>query len=229
MEKLSTLFSGFAQSPPMGIVLCGNFAAASPDLATYRVLFRRLARLMAAHGSLTERTPLLLVPGPADLGLSRLLPRPGLPKALEAELKQRLPLARLVTNPVRLRCFTQELVVFREDLSAKMARHCLHTPREAVAAPGAWAEHLARTVVSQGHLCPLPLHISPVYWAHDAALRLYPLPDVVVLADRTESFSVEEVGGSCRITNPGPFSASAEFAFKVFYPRTRQLEDSKIG
>ncbi len=48
----------------------------------------------------------------------------------------------------------------------------------------------ARTLLAQGHLCALPPHVTPVYWAHDAALRLYPLPDVVVCADKYDPFSV---------------------------------------
>ena len=42
--------------------------------------------------------------------------------------------------------------------------------------------HLALTVLQQSHLCPLPLVVQPVHWAHDAALQLYPLPHALVLA-----------------------------------------------
>ena len=36
-----------------------------------------------------------------------------------------------------------------------------------------------KTMLSQAHLCPLPLHVRPIYWSFDAALRIYPVPDLV--------------------------------------------------
>ena len=38
---------------------------------------------------------------------------------------------------------------------------------------------MAKTVVSQSHLCPLPLEARPIYWELDYTLRLNPLPDLV--------------------------------------------------
>lgn len=58
----------------------------------------------------------------------------------------------------------------------------------------------AKSVVCQSHLCPLPLHVSPVYWSYDNALRLYPLPDVLVTADKFDPFSVTQV--DCTVVNP---------------------------
>ncbi|KAK2878244.1 hypothetical protein Q8A67_019035 [Cirrhinus molitorella] len=40
-----------------------------------------------------------------------------------------------------------------------------------------------------GHLTPLPLYVCPVYWAYDYTLRVYPLPDVIVFADKYEPFN----------------------------------------
>lgn len=83
---------------------------------------------------------------------------------------------------------------------------------------------LVKTLIDQGHLCPLPLHVRPVYWQHDQvkarprvwtaamppglclysmsvpacltlpfffqALWLNPLPTVLVLADRFDSYNL---------------------------------------
>lgn len=38
---------------------------------------------------------------------------------------------------------------------------------------------MVRTVLDQGHLCPLPLAVRPIYWSHDHALRIYPSPQAV--------------------------------------------------
>ena len=57
-----------------------------------------------------------------------------------------------------------------------------------------------RTLVCQGHLTPLPLHVSPVYWAYDCGLRLYPLPDLVICADKHDPFNSSTL--ECTVMNP---------------------------
>lgn len=49
------------------------------------------------------------------------------------------------------------------------------------------SEQLVKTLLDQGHLCPLPLSARPIHWEYDNALRIYPLPDVLVLADADEN------------------------------------------
>ena len=86
--------------------------------------------------------------------------------------------------------------------------------------------HLAKTLLSQGHLAPLPLHVMPVYWSHDHALRLYPIPDVIVVADKYDAFSVTATDSL--IFNPGSFPKS-NFSFKVYLPAQRKIENCEIG
>lgn len=57
-----------------------------------------------------------------------------------------------------------------------------------------------KTILSQGHLTPLPLYVSPVYWAYDYALRVYPVPDVVIFADKYDPFSISN--SDCLCINP---------------------------
>lgn len=38
---------------------------------------------------------------------------------------------------------------------------------------------ILKTIIDQGHLNPLSLLLSPVHWAYDSFLQLFPLPDVV--------------------------------------------------
>lgn len=98
---------------------------------------------------------------------------------------------------------------------------------------------LARCLASQGHLTPLPLHVSPVYWSFDQALGLNPLPDLVVavepesIADLNVTSNLPSVDlnddplGGCRFVNPGRFG-NVEYNFKVYYPGNRLVEDSKL-
>lgn len=58
----------------------------------------------------------------------------------------------------------------------------------------------AKSIISQAHLCPLPLHVCPVYWAYDRGMRLYPLPDVIVCADKFDPFNTSTA--DCTIMNP---------------------------
>eukprot|EP00959_Pyramimonas_sp_CCMP1952_P132069 2761451-Pyramimonas_sp.AAC.1 len=92
-------------------------------------------------------------------------------------------------------------------------------------------EHLATTLIQQGHLCPLPISIQPIYWEYDYALRLqYPnlalvrgsfridhgnpvieqlitaIHEIVqlVLADFTEQASFAYKDADCNCFNPFP-------------------------
>ena len=59
---------------------------------------------------------------------------------------------------------------------------------------------LVMTLLQESHLCPVPLESQAVYWQHDHALALYPLPHLLVLADsvppNTTTFE------DCRCLNP---------------------------
>lgn len=57
-----------------------------------------------------------------------------------------------------------------------------------------------KTILSQGHLTPLPLYVSPVFWAYDYALRVYPVPDLLVIADKHDPFTVTST--DCLCINP---------------------------
>jgi DNA polymerase epsilon subunit 2 len=85
-------------------------------------------------------------------------------------------------------------------------------------------EHLVKSLLDQGHLCPLALSTRPILWEYDNALRLYPLPDVVVLADHCDHYSWRYEG--CRAVNPGSFPV--DFTFMVYRPATGDVEFSRI-
>ncbi len=70
-------------------------------------------------------------------------------------------------------------------------------------------EHLCATLLQQSHLCPVPLEAQPVFWNYDHALHLYPIPDVLVLADRAPCASfgfpampADQIDQSCICLNP---------------------------
>ncbi|KAK8206280.1 DNA polymerase epsilon subunit B [Phyllosticta capitalensis] len=64
------------------------------------------------------------------------------------------------------------------------------------------ARALTRTIISQSHLSPFPLHVRPLHWDFAHTLGIYPLPTALVLADRdAPSFALKYMG--CAVMNPG--------------------------
>ena len=51
----------------------------------------------------------------------------------------------MATNPCRLQMYTQEVVIFREDIISKMCRNCVYFPED-----GDACKHFSRTILSQG-------------------------------------------------------------------------------
>ena len=58
-------------------------------------------------------------------------------------------------------------------------------------------EHLCLTLVHESHLCPVPFTSQPVYWQYDHALRLYPVPDALIIGDSTPAASCITDGCAC--------------------------------
>ena len=223
MDKLKVLFAGYSQMPPTCFIFCGNFTSKpyGPNhIKTLRESLHSLAELLSNYPVLLENSRFVFVPGPQDPGYATILPRPGIPKTITEDFRSRVPGAEFATNPCRIQYCTKEMVVFREDIVMKMCRNCVRYPSD-----GNIPNHFAKTVICQAHLCPLPLHVEPVYWAYDNALRVYPLPDVIICADKYDPYSETQV--DCIVANPGSFPRS-DFAFKVYYPATGQIEESRI-
>ena len=224
MEKLTTLFSGYSDAPPTAFVLMGNFSATpyGPQRSQrLKASFTSLTDIILQYPSIVERSQFFFLPGPNDLGQANILPNPGIPSVLVSDMTSRIPTAQFCSNPLRIQFCTREIVIFRDDLMNKLCRHCVRFPSESTDLPN----HFTKTVISQAHLTPLPLHARPIYWSHDHALRLYPLPDLVVVGDKCDPFTV--TSSECTVTNVGSFVQSG-FEFKVYVPSLNQVEDSKI-
>ena len=224
MEKLSTLFYGYSDAPPAAFVLLGNFSSAPFGPKRNQRLhesFKSLGDLILKFPTLVDKSQFLFVPGPQDPGPGNVLPRPPIPSGLTADLTSRIPGAQCCSNPLRLQFCSREIVVFREDITSKLCRNCVRFPSKTAD----MSEHLVKTLLSQAHLSPLPLHKRPIYWAHDHALRLYPLPDLVVVGDKSDPFT--ETAHGCTVVNSGSFLRTG-FEFKVYVPASHTVEDSKI-
>lgn len=224
MEKLSTLLTGYADAPPTAFIFMGNFS--SKPYGPYRnqkvkETFTALGDLILGFPDLVEKSQFLFVPGSQDPGSANILPRPPLPSAVTVGVGERIPSAQFCSNPTRIQFCTQEMVIYCDDIMSKLCRNCVKFPSKSANLPS----HFVKTILSQAHLCPLPLHVRPVYWKHDHTLWLYPLPDLVVLGDKCDPFT--ETLNDCTVANVGSFVKSG-FEFKVYLPSTNIVENSKI-
>lgn len=87
------------------------------------------------------------------------------------------------------------MTVFRADIVPKLLQGTIHKPAKKDV-----AECVTKTVIGQGHLSPLSLNALPVHWDFDYTLRLYPLPDLVVIGDKAEPYQARYKG--CHVINP---------------------------
>lgn len=221
--------------------------------AEFGELMESLGEMMCKFPKLLETTHFIFVPGPRDPGASgNILPRPPIPSLFSNRLKDRVlrhyPNSRITftTNPSRLLFYLQEIVLFREDILSKMRRQSLFLQRDAQKSEdntkaemetehsevvhnshksnAPLTEHLVKSIVDQAHLCPLSQYARPVYWCYDSALRLFPLPHIIVLADHYDQYQMSHAG--CGVFNPGSFAS--DFSFVVYRPSTWHTEFSRV-
>ncbi|KAJ2944972.1 hypothetical protein O0L34_g1869 [Tuta absoluta] len=224
MDKLKTLFTGYNDFPPIAIVFIGEFLSCPygyEHSIQLKSALTSLADMIMPFTRLKESCKFIFVPGKGDPAAANILPRPAIPNFVTKEITDKLGDSVIfTTNPCRIQYCTQEIVVIRQDLVTKMCRNSIHFPET-----GDIPDHLTKTLLSQCTLSPLSLGVQPVYWKHADALCLYPMPDLVVIADHFQPYtrSYQE----CQVVNPGSFPRT-EFSFKVYVPASKTVEDSQI-
>ncbi|KAH9938205.1 DNA polymerase epsilon subunit B [Fomitopsis serialis] len=211
---------------PRVMVLCGNFSrrgllqADSREARQFQDHLDSLADLIAAYPLITRTTHFVFVPGPLDIAVNSALPRWPLMSSFVARLKSRIPKVHFGTNPCRIKFFEQEIVIFRENLMARMLRNLVGVK------PNVHTDDLKRylvqSVLDQSHLVPLTTSIQPILSDFDHALRLYPLPTAVVLADKYDRYQMTYEG--CHVFNPGSFVGNS-FTFSAYTPSRRESEE----
>lgn len=65
-------------------------------------------------------------------------------------------------------------------------------------------------MLDQGHLCPGTSNV-PIYWNYDHALRLYPLPDTLILGG-SNCQEFHEIYHDVDIIHPGTFGKNGTYA-----------------
>lgn len=230
MSKLEMLFQAFEQrTVPTLFVLNGPFTSrpvgqGGESLESYSSYFEDLARLITQHPNVATGGHFVLVPGMGDPGMGNFWPRPPVPACFTQNFATVMPEGSFTftSNPCRIRYYSQEIVVGRYNFMHEMRRHCILKPSEAET--DKMCTHLAKTLLAQAHLCPLPATSRPVLWDHDASLRLYPCPDLLVLADQHEMYT--DLVDECQVANPGPFHT--DFSFLCYYPSRWRSKEEEV-
>ena len=225
MKDFAELLSSLEESgkAPEVMVLMGNFTSkpfgGGSDQSAVTALFENLATTIERTSPLVAKdTCFVVVPGPTDPcgSLGGPLPRPKIPNFFAGPLVRRFNTDKatrvfLTTSPCRLRYQDQEIVLFRENIVNKMYRHSFLHEGNKILTPAQLAEQFVRSILSQGHLCPLPLSVEPVCWNLDHCLSLAPLPHLVVVGDISEGFVHRFEESDCICVNPGPFGRDRSF------------------
>ncbi|RDA92546.1 hypothetical protein CP533_4177 [Ophiocordyceps camponoti-saundersi (nom. inval.)] len=246
---------------PVSFVLTGNFTqqavmagSGGGSSIEYKEYFDTLASVLADFPTLLQTSTFVFVPGDNDGWVSALsagasvpLPRRPVPEMFTSRVRRAFATANAevsrqsgvpgsavwTSNPSRLTLFgpNHELVLFRDDLSARLRRNCValkcgtgqdsegpSTLAEAMdvdvadedeePAPNSpvddvrAAQKLVKTLLDQGFLAPFRTAVRPVYWDYASALHLYPLPSAMILVDATAPpFCLTYEG--CHAMNPG--------------------------
>ncbi|CAH1112216.1 unnamed protein product [Psylliodes chrysocephalus] len=222
-EKFESLFIGFQDIAPLAFVFMGNFMSNSHGSEMMDVLkkhFKRLGELIVKFPGISSNSQFVFVPGMTDPCTPHLVPRFGLPSYITSDIKKLIPKAIFATNPCRIQYCTREIVIFRGDLMPKLLQGTLKKPSK-----DEIPECIRRTVISQGHLSPLSLNALTVQWDFDYCLRLYPVPDLVIIGDKCESY--EGNYKECHVANPGPFCESG-FQFISYSPFSNTVDDCSL-
>ncbi|KAL1487999.1 hypothetical protein ABEB36_015378 [Hypothenemus hampei] len=224
LEKLFDQMQSFV--PPIAFVFLGNFTSeshGSDTLYEMKKQFKRLGELIAKYPLLVSSSQFIFVPGMDDPCTPHIVPRFALPNIVTQELKRAIPKAIFATNPCRFQYCTKEIVIFRADLLSKFLQRTLHQPHKEDI-----PKYITKTIIGQGHLCPLSLNDINVHWELDYCMSLYPLPDLIVIGDKCAAYKDNYKG--CIVVNPGQF-CTGDFGFKMYFPNNNieeAIEDCAI-
>ena len=245
LERLKILFDGFnAQgSLPELFVLIGPFSSNPPKdgpraWSHYQDLFDGFAEFIERIKNVRQ-CRFVFVPAGNDPGfVDSLLPRPAIPEPIFDAWKRAKFDFIATSNPCRIIYFSQEILIFRNEITQQMRAKSLNThlnsiveknEREQEESPELNAKsHLMsdhkralKTCLNQSTLSPFNLSNQTVLWDSDHSISLYPIPDALIVAERQTSFEFSHE--NCKCANSGSFP-SAEGSFLLYNPAQKRFD-----
>lgn len=229
LDALTKLFLRLSEQEqseiPISIIFNGSFASSPKHSSEYKNLFDSLASILDKYPVIAGNVSLVFVPGENDQWQTPLWPKQTIPHFFGSRINKACRNVRWASNPTRMVYLSQELVIVRDDLGARLRRNTVLFPKinknqdsdeedddegkrteierlESLPPKVSEARKVVKTILDQGHLTPFVKSLKPVIWHLDHTLHLSPIPSVLILSDPTSpAFDVTYNG--CRCLNPG--------------------------
>ena len=250
LERLKVLFDGFnAQGYlPELFVLIGPFSSNPPKdgpraWSHYQDLFDGFAEFVEKIKNVRQ-CKFIFVPAANDPGwVDTLLPRPAIPESIFDAWKRAKFDFVAASNPCRIIYFSQEIVIFRNEITQQMRtkslngqlnEFVLHNQSRCIKEemdqgmmePCASVkltdyQRSLKSCLDQSSLSPYSLNNQTVIWDSDHSLSLYPIPDALIVAERQNcyEFNYED----CKCANSGSFPSS-EGSFLLYKPSKKSFD-----
>ena len=190
--------------------LMGNFSSGSR--AQLHQGWEELAILLANFPFLAQHGHFVFIPGPNDTR-SCILPQPplvqetiGLQRTMQS---YQIENVHWGSNPCRIRQNGKEIVLFRHDTLSWTLQNQIRLHQTDDSDERTPHSRLVKTILHQGHL--MPVANAPIYWNYDHALRLYPLPDALIMGG-SASGEEYEIYEDCDAIHPGSFSKDGTYS-----------------
>ncbi|KAK9321679.1 DNA polymerase alpha/epsilon subunit B-domain-containing protein [Lipomyces orientalis] len=244
LDALGKVFDVLEHMPPLTVILFGSFMSLplynSGTSSLYKENFDQLAQLLSKYPDLCASTTFIFVPGDNDpwgstasAGGPMLWPQRSVPEIFTSQVRRVLKKVIWSSNPSRLCYFSQEIVICRDDLAARLRRNnvllnssssaasdktdispdedtqvddiCLDSDSQhQVYEEEVETEKMIRTIFDQGHISPWPSSLRPVISEYEHVLSLTPLPTAMIICDPTASRYAHSYKG-CHAMNPSRF------------------------
>ncbi|CAI4037027.1 hypothetical protein SMKI_16G3260 [Saccharomyces mikatae IFO 1815] len=274
MTALSKVLQKLNDDPPTLLLWQGSFTSvpvfasmSSRNISSstqYKNNFDALAMLLSRFDNLTENTTMIFIPGPNDLwgsmvslGASGTLPQDPIPSAFTKKINKVCKNIVWSSNPARIAYLSQEIIIFRDDLSERFKRHHMEFPfsesedsfadndntvtkdsdivpiDELVKEPDQLPQKiqesrkLVKTLLDQGHLSPFIDCLRPISWDLDHTLTLCPIPSTMILCDTT-SAQFDLTYNGCKVINPGSFIHNRRARYMVYVPSSKKTIQEEI-
>lgn len=202
--------------------------------------FKDLSSLLSCY----KETKIIIQPSAADAFDISCLPRPSLPDVFLHSFKEAGLHCEMASSPARISFFSKEVLIYCEEISMKLKKENIfcgggsgfggfgnsnnnnsnnnsnNSNNNNNENNNHIDEPIHTTLLAQAHLSPLPMSAQPIAWEMNHVLRMYPLPDILIIGERSSSGLVEQGGEDNGFTlscSPGSF-ATGSFSYLEVFP-----------
>jgi DNA polymerase epsilon subunit 2 len=190
------------------LVLFGDFQTDHVKLFS---ALEEIAKILKA-ATLSTRQSVLILPGPHDVAPNACWPLPALDRRCIPSMLRDMANVHMCSNPCRLEFHTgYSILLMRKDLIRESLQNQILTVNEdcrssisKVPSPSL-NQRILHHMLTQGHVMPASpsTTLHPVYWNFDHAMRLIPVPDLIIVgldADQTnQELEFDFVEAGCNV------------------------------